>query len=148
MFKKFFSFISNKIKGFVNKIRKSKTVKTITKVLGLAGSACVVVTAFRMGNIADAVSHMSKTDVSFGDTVRWFLVMCGDFIKDIRNKDINWGVRNIFMPFVGAVAYCGNKILKKVTKIYRWVKTHKIVSTIPKVVPIKKKPSAEVVNVF
>ena len=74
--------------------------------------------------------------------------MCGDFIKDIRNKDINWGVRNIFMPFVGAVVYCGNKILKKVTKIYYWVKTHKIVSTIPKVVPIKKKPSAEVVNVF
>ena len=148
MFKKFFGFISNKIKGFVNNIRKSKTVKTVTNILGLAGSACVFVTAFRMGNIADAVSHMSKTDVSFGDAVKWFLVMCGDFINDIRNKDINWGVRNIFMPFVGAVIYCGSKILKFFTKIYSWIKSHKIVSINPKVVPIKKKPSTEVVNIF
>lgn len=148
MFKKFFGFISNKIKGFVNKIRKSKTVKTITKVLGLAGSACVVITAFQTGYVSSAVSHMSKTDVSFGDTVRWFLVICGDFIKDIRNKDFNWGVKSILMPFVGAVIYCGNKLLKLIAKIYSWIKTHKIVSTIPKVVPIKKKPSSEVVNVF
>ena len=148
MFRKLFKFISGKIKDFVNKIRKSKTVKTVTKVLGLAGSACVVITAFQTGYVSSAVSHMSKTDVSFGDTVRWFLVICGDFIKDIRNKDFNWGVKSILMPFVGAVIYCGNKLLKLIAKIYSWIKTHKIVSTIPKVVPIKKKPSAEVVNVF
>ena len=89
MFKKFFDFISNKIKGFVNKIRKSKTVKNIT-----------------------------------------------------------WGVRNFLIPFIGAIAYCGSKIMKLIRTFIRWIKTHKIVSTIPKVVPIKKKPSTEVVNVF
>ena len=47
-----------------------------------------------------------------------------------------------------AIAYCGSKIMKLIRTFIRWIKTHKIVSTIPKVVPIKKKPSAEVVNVF
>lgn len=148
MFKKFFGFISNKIKGFVNKIRKSKTVKTVTKILGLAGSVCVVITAFQTGYVSSAVSHMSNTDINFIDTARWFLVICGDFIKDIRNKDFNWGVKSILMPFIGAVIYCGNKLLKLITKIYSWIKTHKIISTEPKIVTVKRKPSAEVVNVF
>ena len=148
MFRKLFKLISGKIKDFVNKIRKSKTVKTVAKVLGLAGSACVVITAFQTGYVSSAISHMSNANISFIDTVRWFLVICGDFIKDIRNKDFNWGVKSILMPFVGAVIYCGNKLLKLIAKIYSWIKTHKIVSTAPKAVPVKKKTSVEVVNVF
>ena len=148
MFKKFFSFISNKIKGFVNKIRKSKTAKTVTKVLGLAGSACVVVTAFRMGNIQEAVRTMTKSEVGIIDTAGWFIVMCKDMVPELLKKNITWGVRNFLIPFIGSIAYCGSKIMKLIHTFIRWIKTHKIVSTIPKVIPIKKKPSAEVVNVF
>ena len=148
MFKRFFGFIYNKIKGFVNKIRKSKTAKTVTKVLGLAGSACVVVTAFRMGNIQEAVRTMTKSEVGIIDTAGWFIVMCKDMVPELLNKNITWGVRNFLIPFIGSITYCGSKIMKLIYTFIRWIKTHKIVSTIPKVIPIKKKPSAEVVNVF
>ena len=148
MFKKFFGFISNKIKGFVNKIRKSKTVKTVAKILGLAGSACVVITAFRMGNIQEAVRTMTKSEVGIIDTAGWFITMCKEMVPELLNKNITWGVRNFLIPFIGAIAYCGSKIMRLIRNFIRWIKTHKVISTEPKVVTVKRKPSAEVVNVF
>ena len=101
-----------------------------------------------MGNIQEAVRTMTKSEVGIIDTAGWFIIMCKDMVPELLKKNITWGVRNFLIPFIGAIAYCGSKIMKLIRTFIRWIKTHKIVSTIPKVVPIKKKPSTEVVNVF
>ena len=42
------------------------------------------------------------------------------------------------MPFVGAVIYCGTKLINWILKLVKWVKSHKIVNTnTPKKKPVK-----------
>lgn len=131
MFKGFFTAISNKVKKFAKKIYNSKVVKIVAKVLGIAGAASVVVTAYRMGNINEAVRAMTKeaVDISFFDGARWFMEIIRNSFEEFRNKNINWGVRNFFIPFVGAVTYLGQKILRNGVKFVSWLRSIKVIST-------------------
>ena len=129
MFKKFFGFISNKIKGFVNKIRKSKTFKFAKKAVKTVGSACVIITAFNFGNITEALHHMTDAPTTIGDTARWFIVLCKEWISSIKAKNFTWDVKEIFLPFVGALIYCSSKIMNAIVKIISWIKNHKVINT-------------------
>ena len=143
MFKSFFGMISDGFKSIKNKIRKSKVYKFIKKALKTVGSICVVVTAFNVGNIHEAVSHMNDAPTTIMDTLRWGFVLCSDWIKSVKAKNFTWDVKQIFMPFVGAVIYCGTKLINWILKLVKWVKSHKIVNTNTP----KKKPVKATVNV-
>ena len=129
MFKKFFGFISDMTKNLINKIRKSKTFKVTKKVVKTVGSACVIITAFNFGNITEALHHMSDAPTTIGDAARWFIILCKDWISSVKAKNFTWDVKEIFLPFVGAVVYCGSKILNAIVKIISWIKNHKVINT-------------------
>ena len=129
MFKKFFGFISDMTKSLINKIRKSKTFKVAKKVVKTVGSACVIITAFNFGNITEAMHHMADAPTTIGDAARWFIILCKDWISSVKAKNFTWDVKEIFLPFVGAVVYCGSKILNAIVKIISWIKNHKVINT-------------------
>ena len=129
MFKKFFGFISDMTKNLINKIRKSKTFKVTKKVVKTVGSACVIITAFNFGNITEALHHMADAPTTIGDAARWFIILCKDWISSVKAKNFTWDVKEIFLPFVGAVVYCGSKILNAIVKIISWIKNHKVINT-------------------
>ena len=129
MFKKFFGFISDMTKNLINKIRKSKTFKVTKKVVKTVGSACVIITAFNFGNITEAMHHMADAPTTIGDAARWFIILCKDWISSVKAKNFTWDVKEIFLPFVGAVVYCGSKILNAIVKIISWIKNHKVINT-------------------
>ena len=129
MFKKFFGFISDMTKNLINKIRKSKTFKVAKKVVKTVGSACVIITAFNFGNITEAMHHMADAPTTIGDAARWFIILCKDWISSVKAKNFTWDVKEIFLPFVGAVVYCGSKILNAIAKIISWIKNHKVINT-------------------
>lgn len=129
MFKKFFGFISDMTKNLINKIRKSKTFKVAKKVVKTVGSACVIITAFNFGNITEALHHMADAPTTIGDAARWFIILCKDWISSVKAKNFTWDVKEIFLPFVGAVVYCGSKILNAIAKIISWIKNHKVINT-------------------
>lgn len=129
MFKRFFNMISDKVKNIRKNIRKSKIYKFAKKAIKFVGSACIVITAFNAGNIHEAVSHMNDAPTTIWDTIRWGMVLCSDWIKNVKAKNFTWDVKQIFMPLVGAVIYCGAKVSKKIYKIVKWIKSHKIVNT-------------------
>ena len=146
MFKRFFNMISDKFKNIRKNIRKSKIYKFAKKAIKFAGSACIVITAFNAGNIHEAVSHMNDAPTTIGDTIRWGIVLCSDWIKNVKAKNFTWDVKQIFMPFVGAVIYCGAKIIKRIYRIMKWIKSHKIVNTAVKAT--KPAPTMTVVDPF
>lgn len=129
MFKKFFGFISDMTKNLINKIRKSKTFKVSKKVVKTMGSACVIITAFNFGNITEAMHHMADAPTTIGDAARWFIILCKDWISSVKAKNFTWDVKEIFLPFIGAVVYCGSKILNAIAKIISWIKNHKVINT-------------------
>lgn len=129
MFKKFFGFISDMTKNLINKIRKSKTFKVAKKVVKTMGSACVIITAFNFGNITEAMHHMADAPTTIGDAARWFIILCKDWISSVKAKNFTWDVKEIFLPFIGAVVYCGSKILNAIAKIISWIKNHKVINT-------------------
>ena len=129
MFKKFFGFISDMTKNLINKIRKSKTFKVTKKVVKTVGSACVIITAFNFGNITEALHHTADAPTTIGDAARWFIILCKDWISSVKAKNFTWDVKEIFLPFVGAVVYCGSKILNAIVKIISWIKNHKVINT-------------------
>ena len=129
MFKKFFGFISDMTKNLINKIRKSKTFKVAKKVVKTVGSACVIITAFNFGNITEAMHHMADAPTTIGDAARWFIILCKDWISSVKAKNFTWDVKEIFLPFIGAVVYCGSKILNAIAKIISWIKNHKVINT-------------------
>ena len=129
MFKKFFGFISDMTKNLINKIRKSKTFKVAKKVVKTVGSACVIITAFNFGNITEAMHHMADAPTTIGDAARWFIILCKDWISSVKAKNFTWDVKEIFLPFIGAVVYCGSKILNAIVKIISWIKNHKVINT-------------------
>ena len=129
MFKKFFGFISDMTKNLINKIRKSKTFKVTKKVVKTVGSACVIITAFNFGNITEALHHTADAPTTIGDAARWFIILCKDWISSVKAKNFTWDVKEIFLPFVGAVVYCGSKILNAIAKIISWIKNHKVINT-------------------
>ena len=146
MFKRFFNMISDKFKNIRKNIRKSKIYKFAKKAIKFAGSACIVITAFNAGNIHEAVSHMNDAPTTIGDTIRWGIVLCSDWIKNVKAKNFTWDVKQIFMPFVGAVMYCGAKIIKRIYRIMKWIKSHKIVNTAVKAT--KPAPTMTVADPF
>ena len=146
MFKRFFNMISDKFKNIRKNIRKSKIYKFAKKAIKFAGSACIVITAFNAGNIHEAVSHMNDAPTTIGDTIRWGIVLCSDWIKNVKAKNFTWDVKQIFMPFVGAVIYCGAKIIKRIYRIMKWIKSHKIVNTAVKAT--KPTPTMTVADPF
>ena len=146
MFKRFFNMISDKFKNIRKNIRKSKIYKFAKKAIKFAGSACIVITAFNAGNIHEAVSHMNDAPTTIGDTIRWGIVLCSDWIKNVKAKNFTWDVKQIFMPFVGAVIYCGAKIIKRIYRIMKWIKSHKIVNTAVKAT--KPDPTMTVADPF
>ena len=146
MFKRFFNMISDKFKNIRKNIRKSKIYKFAKKAIKFAGSACIVITAFNAGNIHEAVSHMNDAPTTIGDTIRWGIVLCSDWIKNVKAKNFTWDVKQIFMPFVGAVIYCGAKIIKRIYRIIKWIKSHKIVNTAVKAT--KPAPTMTVADPF
>ena len=146
MFKRFFNMISDKFKNIRKNIRKSKIYKFAKKAIKFAGSACIVITAFNAGNIHEAVSHMNDAPTTIGDTIRWGIVLCSDWIKTVKAKNFTWDVKQIFMPFVGAVIYCGAKIIKRIYRIMKWIKSHKIVNTAVKAT--KPAPTMTVADPF
>lgn len=146
MFKRFFNMISDKFKNIRKNIRKSKIYKFAKKAIKFAGSACIVITAFNAGNIHEAVSHMNDAPTTIGDTIRWGIVLCSDWIKNVKAKNFTWDVKQIFMPFVGAVIYCGAKIIKRIYRIMKWIKSHKIVNTAVKAT--KPAPTMTVADPF
>ena len=107
---------------------------------------CIVITAFNAGNIHEAVSHMNDAPTTIGDTIRWGIVLCSDWIKNVKAKNFTWDVKQIFMPFVGAVIYCGAKIIKRIYRIMKWIKSHKIVNTAVKAT--KPAPTMTVADPF
>ena len=129
MFKRFFNMISDKFKNIRKNIRKSKIYKFAKKAIKFAGSACIVITAFNAGNIHEAVSHMNDAPTTIGDTIRWGIVLCSDWIKNVKAKNFTWDVKEIFLPFVGALIYCGSKIMNAIVKIISWIKNHKVINT-------------------
>ena len=129
MFKKFFGFISDMTKNLINKIHKSKTFKVAKKVVKTVGSACVIITAFNFGNITEALHHTADAPTTIGDAARWFIILCKDWISSVKAKNFTWDVKEIFLPFVGAVVYCGSKILNAIAKIISWIKNHKVINT-------------------
>ena len=129
MFKKFFGFISDMTKNLINKIHKSKTFKVAKKVVKTVGSACVIITAFNFGNITEALHHTADAPTTIGDAARWFIILCKDWISSVKAKNFTWDVKEIFLPFVGAVVYCGSKILNAIVKIISWIKNHKVINT-------------------
>ena len=146
MFKRFFNMISDKFKNIRKNIRKSKIYKFAKKAIKFAGSACIVITAFNAGNIHEAVSHMNDAPTTIGDIIRWGIVLCSDWIKNVKAKNFTWDVKQIFMPFVGAVIYCGAKIIKRIYRIMKWIKSHKIVNTAVKAT--KPAPTMTVADPF
>ena len=146
MFKRFFNMISATFKNIRKNIRKSKINKFAKKAIKFAGSACIVITAFNAGNIHEAVSHMNDAPTTIGDTIRWGIVLCSDWIKNVKAKNFTWDVKQIFMPFVGAVIYCGAKIIKRIYRIMKWIKSHKIVNTAVKAT--KPAPTMTVADPF
>ena len=146
MFKRFFNMISDKFKNIRKNIRKSKIYKFAKKAIKFTGSACIVITAFNAGNIHEAVSHMNDAPTTIGDTIRWGIVLCSDWIKNVKAKNFTWDVKQIFMPFVGAVIYCGAKIIKRIYRIMKWIKSHKIVNTAVKAT--KPAPTMTVADPF
>lgn len=146
MFKRFFNMISDKFKNIRKNIRKSKIYKFAKKAIKFAGSACIVITAFNAGNIHEAVSHMNDAPTTIGDTIRWGIFLCSDWIKNVKAKNFTWDVKQIFMPFVGAVIYCGAKIIKRIYRIMKWIKSHKIVNTAVKAT--KPAPTMTVADPF
>ena len=86
MFKKFFGFISNKIKGFVNKIRKSKTFKFAKKAVKTVGSACVIITAFN--TLKNSVNTVLNGDNSLSDKWVDSSSECGS-VRLVEAKDIS-----------------------------------------------------------
>ena len=146
MFKRFFNMVSDKFKNIRKNIRKSKIYKFAKKAIKFAGSACIVITAFNAGNIHEAVSHMNDAPTTIGDTIRWGIVLCSDWIKNVKAKNFTWDVKQIFMPFVGAVIYCGAKIIKRIYRIMKWIKSHKIVNTAVKAT--KPAPTMTVADPF
>ena len=146
MFKRFFNMISDKFKNIRKNIRKSKIYKFAKKAIKFAGSACIVITAFNAGNIHEAISHMNDAPTTIGDTIRWGIVLCSDWIKNVKAKNFTWDVKQIFMPFVGAVIYCGAKIIKRIYRIMKWIKSHKIVNTAVKAT--KPAPTMTVADPF
>lgn len=146
MFKRFFNMISDKFKNIRKNIRKSKIYKFAKKAIKFAGSACIVITAFNAGNIHEAVSHMNDAPTTIGDTIRWGIVLCSDWIKNVKAKNFTWDVKQIFMPFAGAVIYCGAKIIKRIYRIMKWIKSHKIVNTAVKAT--KPAPTMTVADPF
>ena len=146
MFKRFFNMISDKFKNIRKNIRKSKIYKFAKKAIKFAGSACIVITAFNAGNIHEAVSHMNDAPTTIGDTIRWGIVLCSDWIKNVKAKNFTWDVKQIFMPFVGAVIYCEAKIIKRIYRIMKWIKSHKIVNTAVKAT--KPAPTMTVADPF
>ena len=129
MFKKFFGSISDMTKNLLNRIRKSKTFKVTKKVVKTVGSACVIITAFNFGNITEALHHTADAPTTIGDAARWFIILCKDWISSVKAKNFTWDVKEIFLPFVGAVVYCGSKILNAIAKIISWIKNHKVINT-------------------
>ena len=129
MFKKFFGFISDMTKNLINKIHKSKTFKVAKKVVKTVGSACIIITAFNFGNITEALHHTADAPTTIGDAARWFIILCKDWISSVKAKNFTWDVKEIFLPFVGAVVYCGSKILNAIVKIISWIKNHKVINT-------------------
>ena len=129
MFKKFFGFISDMTKNLINKIHKSKTFKVAKKVVKTVGSACIIITAFNFGNITEALHHTADAPTTIGDAARWFIILCKDWISSVKAKNFTWDVKEIFLPFVGAVVYCGSKILNAIAKIISWIKNHKVINT-------------------
>lgn len=146
MFKKYFKNLWSDIKTKVRAAKKSKFFKAAGKVIGIVSKAAIVVTAFNLGNITEALAHMSDGPSGFGDTLRWFGVLCTEFVKDIKKKNITWEVKHIFAPFVIAASYVGTKVGKFIHSIWNWFsKANKAMS---KPVKIEKKSEVEVVNLF
>ena len=105
------------------------TFKFAKKAIKTVGSACVIITAFNFGNITEALHHMSDAPTTIGDTTRWFIILCKDWISSVKAKNFTWDVKEIFLPFVGAVVYYGSKILNTIVKVISWIKNHKVINT-------------------
>lgn len=146
MFKNYFKNLWCNIKTKARAAKKAKFFKTAGKVVTVVSKAAVVVTAFNLGNITEALAHMSDGPTGFGDTLRWFVILCTEFLKDIKNKNITWEVKHIFAPFVIAASYVGTKIGKFIHSIWGWfTKANKAMSN---PIKIEKKSDVEVVNLF
>ena len=93
------------------------------------GSACIIITAFNFGNITEALHHTADAPTTIGDAARWFIILCKDWISSVKAKNFTWDVKEIFLPFVGALIYCGSKIMNAIVKIISWIKNHKVINT-------------------
>lgn len=148
MFKVFFKNVSTYVKKTYKKITKSKVMKFVRKVLTGIGIGAVVVTAFNVGNISEALTHMVDGPTTVMDAVRWTGVMCGNMIADIKAKNITWEIKRIFAPAVTAVAFIGGKILNQVHKVVTWFKNANKAMKKSKDAQKAAEKSADVVNLF
>lgn len=144
MFKNYFKNLWSDIKTKVGALKKSKAGKVICKAAKIVGKASIIVTAFNLGNITEALAHMSDAPTGFGDTVRWFVILCGEFVKDIKAKNFTWEVKHIFAPFVVAATYIGGKILTFVKNL--WGCFSRVLNTVKD--HANEVPDTEVVNIF
>lgn len=145
MFRRFFTSIHNRTSMMWNHIKSSKVVRIARKVIKKICSLSVIVTAFNVGNIMEAVSHMSDSPVSFADSCRWMIAMCGNWISSIKEHNITWDVKRIFFPLVIAASYVGGKITKRVISIFNFIKS---AIKAKKEVESKAKANTDVVDVF
>lgn len=145
MFKRFFNWVHNGFKDLWNRVKDSKIVKIGGKIVKGICSAAVIVTAFNAGNIMEAVSKISDQPITFADTIRWIIVMCGDWIKSVKARNFTWDVKQIFIPLVIAVSYVVTKISKNLFKFFKWIKN---VNTVMTANTEENIPRLEVVNPF
>lgn len=147
MFKMFFKNIGTSIKNKIQKVKKSKIVRAIRKVLKYGCYGTMLVTAFNLGNIQEALGHMVDGPTTFKDTVNWLVVLCTSMVNDLKAKNITWEIKRIFFPAVTAVAYIGTKLLKGIRKGFNWISS---ITKVMKKSNIQQKPveKIEAVNPF
>lgn len=113
MFKKFFETIKSKAKEFWSRIKNSKVVAIGRKIIKKVCSASIIFSAFNIGCIHESVSHMTENPTTFGDTIRWTIALCIDWVKNIKAHNFTWDVKQIFIPLVISGIYIGSKLIRK-----------------------------------
>lgn len=148
MFKVFFTSVYDRLKQVYNRIKTSKVVKIAGKVIDLAGFASIVYTAFNTGCLMITVSNQTGCKMTVIDAIHWMIVLSKRWVDDIKNRNFDWYIYDIFYPMVGAVVYTGIRAVKTTFKAIGMVKSMMHARKANKSTETEKSQSNDVVDVF
>lgn len=148
MFKVFFTSIYDRLSKVYNRIKTSKAIKIIGKVIDLTGFASIVCSAFNIGCLTITISNHVGHKMPLTDIMNWIAVLSKRWVDDIKNQDFGWDIYCIFFPMVAAIMYTGIRAIKTSCKVIGMIKSMMHARKAHKSTTANDTQSNDVVDVF